>query len=154
MPEVPQGVIEQSLHKQYEPEAAIHRAVNITSRALKDRCEVVEHDEHDLYVGRDPVTGVKTDFWRQEPEEAISDVAHEVEMDTCYLNECLTFLGEDSDRMYCEEHNPDEYIECAKEGCEYPTSHTETDHCSTHTWRNGRSANTRNDRSEGADADG
>ena len=137
---------ERSLHQQHEPEAPIHRAVNITSRALKDRCEVVEHDEYDLFVGKDPVTGVTTDFWRDERQEAIDDVAHAVEMDTCYLNECLTYLGEDSDRMYCDEHDPDEYIECAEEGCESPTNHTETDYCVSHTWRNGRSVDTGKDR--------
>jgi len=141
--------VEQSLHEQFEPDAPIHRAVNITSRALKDRCEVVEHEEYDLFVGKDPVTGVTSDFWRQERKKAISDVAHEVEMDTCYLNECLTYLGEDADRMYCDEHGPDEYIECAKEDCEFFTGHTETDYCSSHTWRNGRSVNSATDQQEG-----
>jgi len=127
-----------NLHQQYEPEKPIHRAVNITRRRLKERCTVVEHDEYDLYVGTDPETGVTTDFWRYEKEDAIDDVAHAVWVDTCYLNECMTYLGEDSDRMYCDEHYRNEYIECAVEGCDFPTSHTETEHCSSHTWRLGR----------------
>ena len=136
---------QQALHQQYEPEKPIHRAVNITGRRLKDRCTVVEHDEYDLYRGKDPKTGVITDFWRQERQKAIDDVAHEVGMDTCYVNECTTFLGRDSDQMICDEHQPDEYIECAVDGCEYPTSHSETCHCRSHTWRLGRSQDTDTD---------
>lgn len=137
-------------HQEYEPEAPIHHAVNITRRHLLERCRTKQHDEYDLWVGVDPVTGVETDFWRDNRESAIEDVAHAVRMDTCHVNECVAYLGEDSDALYCDEHRPDEYIECAVEDCDYPTSHTLTDYCSGHTWRNGRSADTNTDESETA----
>lgn len=132
--------VERSLHEQYEPEAPIHKAVNITSRALKGRCEVEVHDEYELYRGVDPETGVANELWQDSRERAIESVAHDVQMDTCHVNECLAYLGEDADRIYCDDHRPEDYIECAEDGCTYPTAHTETNFCSTHTWYNGRSS--------------
>jgi len=137
---------ERSLHEAYEPEAPIHRAVNITYRYLKDRIEPVEHDEYDIWKAQDPETGRELRSWWDTPEEAVEMLAVSVDNELCYLNECATHLGEGSDRIYCDEHNPDEFIECAAGGCDRLTSHTETVHCSSHTWRNGRSVGTDTDR--------
>lgn len=127
------------LHQQYEPEKPIHRAVNITYRHLQDRIKPVKHDEYDIWKGVDEETG-REGYWWDSPEEAVEMLAKTVGNEMCFLNECTTHLGEDSDRLYCDEHHPDEYVECAVDDCDYPTNHTETDHCSTHTWRHGRTA--------------
>ena len=128
-----------SLHQQYEPEAPIHRAVNITYRMLQDRIEPFQHDEHDLWKARDPETGRESEHWWRSREEAVEFLAKDVDLDICYVNECTTHLGKDSDRLVCDECHPDEYVECAEEECDYPTSHTKTEYCSHHTWHNGRS---------------
>lgn len=140
---------ERSLHEQYEPEKPIHRAVNITLRMLKDRVEPFRHDEYDIWKARDPETGRESEYWNDTPEKAVDFLARSVDLDLCYVNECTNYLGEDSDRTMCDDCYPDEYIECAEEGCDYPTNHTETDYCSSHTWRNGRSVGTDTDRSGG-----
>lgn len=142
MTEQATGDTEQSLHERYEPEAPIHHAVNITTRRLKDRLELVEHDEYDLWKAEDPETGRMSDSWWREPETAIKFLASSISNDTCCVNECMTHLGEDTDRVHCDDHDPTEYIECAEEDCDFPTHHTETDYCSSHTWRNGRSIDT------------
>jgi hypothetical protein len=128
------------MHQKYEPDVPIHRAVNITRRALLDRVEVIGHDEYDLWRGRDPETGVESEHWRDDRQTAKEQVAHDVRMDMCWVNECLAYLGEGNGGGFCDEHAPDEYIECAVDGCEYPTHHSGTDHCSHHTWRRGREA--------------
>lgn len=131
-----------SLHQQYEPEKPINRARNITSRMLKDRIEPFHHEEYEIWKARDPETGRQLDNWWDTPETAVEFLAHEIDLDLCYVNECDNYLGEDSDRIICDECEPDEFIECVEDGCDFPTSHTETEYCSDHTWRNGRVAET------------
>lgn len=135
---------EKSLHEQYEPEKPIHRAVNITYRHLQDRIEPFPHDEYDIWKAKDPETGRVLDSWWNSPEEAVEMLAKTVDNELCFVNECTTHLGEDADdnRLYCDEHRPDEYIECAEDGCDYPTNHSATDYCTSHTRRNGRNADT------------
>jgi len=130
---------DRSLHQEYEPEAPIHRAVNITSRYLKDRIEPVKHDEYDIWEAKDPETGRESRSFWDTPEEAVEMLARSVDNELCYLNECTTHLGEDSDRLYCDEHDIDELVECAADDCDRLTAHPETVHCSSHTWRIGRS---------------
>lgn len=136
------SVTDRSLHQQYEPEKPVHQAVNITGRMLKDRVEPFQHDEFDIWKTRDPETGRESEHWWDTPEEAVEFLAHAIDLDLCCVNECANYLGEDSDRIMCDECSPDEYIDCAEDGCDYPTHHTETDYCSTHTWHNGRSVDT------------
>lgn len=136
----------QSLHQKYEPEKPVHRAVNITSRMLKDRVETFQHDEYDLWKARDPETGRESEHWWDTPDEAVDFLAHAIDLDTCCVNDCDSYLGEDADRIICDECHPDEYIECAEGGCDLPTNHTRTDYCSSHTWRNGRSADNGSER--------
>lgn len=138
-----QSTDEIDLHEQYEPEKPIHQAVNITSRRLKDRVEPFQHDEFDaLWKARDPVTGITSEHWWDDAETAVEFLASRLDIEICHVNECMTHLGpnDETDRLYCDEHQPDDYIECAVGGCDFPTSHSETDHCSTHTWRKGRDA--------------
>ena len=129
----------QTLHEQYEPEDPIHRAVNITSRALKDRLVTIKHEEYDLWKAHDEENGVTSDQWWREPETAIERFAHHLSNRICHVNECMTYLG-DPERLYCDECAPDEYIECSHPECDSPTSHVKTEHCSSHTWRHGREA--------------
>lgn len=128
------------LHDEYEPEDPIHKAVNITYRLLKDRIEPVKHDEWDIWRARDDETGRELESYWDTPEEAVDMLAKKVKLEMCHVNECINHLGQDSDRMYCDDHTESEYIECAAGGCDYPRSHPKTDHCSHHTWNLGRKA--------------
>ena len=133
------GGKDRSLHEQYEPEEPIHRAVNISSRRLKDRIELIEHDEFSLWKAEDPNTARKSDHWYDTPGRAVDFLASSVNNEICCVNECMVHLGEDAGRIICDDHHPDDYIECAEADCDLPTKHTETDYCSSHTWWNGRS---------------
>ena len=127
------------LHQRYEPEKPVHRAVNITLRALQDRVETVKHEEYDLWKGHDEVLGITSDRWWCEPETAVELFAHRLSNRICHVNDCMTYLG-DTEALHCDECHPDEYIECAHPECDYPTNHSETDHCWSHTRNHGRAA--------------
>lgn len=128
------------LHQEYEPEEPIHRAVNISYRRLQDRIKPVEHDELDIWKAEDQKTGQISRMWWDTPEKAIEILAKDLSNRVCCVNECMTYTGDEMDVLFCDEHDPDEYVECAVGGCEYPYEHTETVHCHSHTWELGREA--------------